>query len=288
MPEMVAHHSVEDYELHRALQSPVELLDQDIAFAALKKFETRRNASGLMRSAWSNAEYALNLKDSSDDVRSEYFHSSQLLTAMALARPKVHQDTALNALTLSTYLPLFSKRASDTEVSADDCDEVYRSLGQAMKYLRPLAVDEPPQWRMAEVASLALSARSHQPQLLLYPASPREEASAMQLLNHDSYFLDNGGKIPIQQKLVPTQKVYDECIKILTMQPLLDKAHRKSGRADKGELGEQVNHLLSLIVAEASGQRMEREELTFLNVMTEAIVAHSFVVNSEFEQVVAA
>ena len=282
------HRRVDDYELHRALQSPVEQLDQDMALAALKKFERRRNPSGLMRSAWSNAEFALNLRDSSNDIRSEYFHSSQQLIAMTLAHPKVHQDTALNALTLSTYLPLFSKRAEDAEVSADDCDDVYRSLGQAMRYLRPLIIDEPPQWRMTEIASLALSARSHQPQLLLYPASPREEASATQSLNHDSYFLDNGEKIPIQQKLVPTQKIYDECIKVLTMQPLLSRALRKSGQSAKNELGEQVNYLLSLIVAESSGELLDRDEQKFLNVMTESVVAHCFAETTYLNSAVAA
>ena len=287
MSELTAHGN-ENYELHRALQSPIENLDQHVALAALKRFETRRNPSGLLHSAWSNAEFALNMKDSDRGERDEFFHTSQLLTSMALAHPKVRQETALNALTLATYLPVFNKRASDVEVSSEDCDNVYRSLGQAMGYLRPLTVGEPPQWRMVEIASLALSARSHQPQLLLYPASPREEATATSPLNHDSYFLDTKGKIPIQQKLIPTQKIYDECIKVLTMQPLLDKAHKKSGKTDKGELGEQVNHLLSLIVAEASGVEMEREELTFLNVMTEAIVAHYFVPSAVSDESIAA
>ena len=287
MSEAAAHGN-ENYELHRALQSPIEDLDQHVALAALKQFETRRNPSGLLHSAWSNAEYALNMKDSDRGERDEFFHTSRLLTSMALAHPKVRQETALNSLTLATYLPVFTKRASDIEVSSEDCDDVYRSLGQAMGYLRPLTVNEPPQWRMVEVASLALSARSHQPQLLLYPASPREEATATSPLNHDSYFLDTNGKIPVQQKLIPTQKIYDECIQVLTMQPLLDKAHRKSGKTDKGELGEQVNHLLSLIVAEASGVEMERDELTFLNVMTEAVVAHYFASSTGFQEAIAA
>lgn len=275
-------HSVENYELHRALQFPVEDLDQQVAFAALKKFETRRNPSGMMRSAWNYTEYALNLRSGRLDERDEYFHSSQLLTAMILAHPKVHQDTALNALTLSSYLPLFSKRASDIEIMGDDCEDVYRSLGQAMKYLRPLTIDEPPQWRMVEIASLALSARSQQPQLLLYPASPREEASATQPLNHDSYFLGNGGKIPIQQKLIPTQKIYDECIKVLTMQPLIYKALRKSRVTGVTNLSDQVNYLLSLIVSETSGAILEKDEHRFLNAMTEAVVAHYFQTSEEF------
>lgn len=277
-------HEFSAHELHRTLQSPVEYLDKHVALAALKKFETRRNPSGLMQSAWSNAEFALNLKDATSEEREEYFHTSQLLTAMVLSHPKVHQDTSLSAFTLSTYLPVFSKRASEVEVTDEDCIGIYESLGHAMRYMRPLEIDEPPQWRMAEIASLALSARSRQPQLLLYPASPREESSNTQHLNHDSYFLDENGKVPIQQKLIPTQKVYDECIRILTMQPLLHKALKKSGEATKSGLSDQVNYLLSLIVAEVSGSYVSKEEVKFLNEMTESVVAHYFSVSEDNDE----
>ena len=270
------HSVVNDYELHRVLQSPVEDFDTQITIDALKKYETRRNPSGMMRSAWNYAEHGLYLRAGQKEARQEYFHSSQYLISRVIDHPKVHQDTVLSALTLSTYIPLFSKRASEIEISSLDCEEVYRSLGRAMNYLRPLDIDEPPQWRMVENAMLALSARSRQPQLLMYPASPREEASATQSLNHDSYFLDQNGKVPVQQKLLPTQKIYDECIKVLTVQPLLDRALRKSGETQKNELSEKVNYLLSLIIAETCGYSMTREEVSFLNTMTESVVSHYF------------
>jgi hypothetical protein len=109
---------------------------------------------------------------------------------------------------------------------------------------------------------------------LLYPTSPREETSSIQAFNHDSYFYADKGKIPIQQKLLPTQKVYDECIQILTVQPLLDKALRKSGEQERITLSDKVNYLLSLIVAETSGAELTKDEAVFLNAMTEAVVAH--------------
>src|SRR5690606_30588005 len=162
--------------------------------------ETKKSPNGKLRSAWNYAEFALNLKNSTPDVRREHFHTSQLLTAMVLADVKTTHDTALSALTLSTYLPLFEKRSEDNELTNEDCEGVYRSLGGAMRYLRPLEIDEPPQWRMTEVSVLALSARARQPHLLMYPTSPREETSGIQVLNHDSYFFTGDDKIPIQQK----------------------------------------------------------------------------------------
>ena len=262
------------YELDRVPEPLAEDLDRQLAMAALKKYETRSNSTGLLRSAWNYTEYALNLKHESASAAEEYFHSGQLLTGMVLHHTKVSQDTLLNALTLSTYIPLFSKRAAEEEVSYQDCDDVYRSLGGAMNYLKPLDIDEPPQWRMTEISILALSARSRQPRFLMYPTSPREETSGIQSLNHDSYFFDKNGKIPIQQKLLHTEKVYDECIKMLTVEPLLDRALKKSGEEAKETLSEKVNYLLSLIIAEAADLPLTKEESQFLNEMTEAIVAH--------------
>ena len=265
-----------DYEPPHVLPPLAEDLDQQLASAALKKYETRKNPNGLLHSAWSYAEYALNAREVRQSGREEHFHTSRLLTSMVVNHPKVGQDTLLGALTLTTYVPLFSKRAFEEEIDSKDCEDVYRSLGLAMNYLRPLAIDEPPQWRMAEIGVLALSARSRQPKLLMYPTSPREETSEIQALNHDSYFYDERGKIPIQQKLLPTQKIYDDCIKILTLEPLLDKAFKKNRDAVNTTLSQKVNYLLSLIVSEVSDVELNRDEVAFLNAMTEAVVAHYF------------
>ncbi len=264
------------YELDRIPRPLAEDIDQTLAKAALRKYETRKSPSGVLRSAWNYAEYALNAKDADSAERAEYFQTSQLLTAMVMTNPKSHQDVTLNALTLSTYLPLFEKRSNDQSLDGEDCGSVYYSLGAAMRYLRPLTIDEPPQWRMTEMGILALSARARQPQLLMYPTSPREESSGIQSLNHDSYFFDAAGKIPIQQKLLPTQKVYDECIKIMTVQPLLDLSLKKSGEQASGALADKVNYLLSLVISETAGAVLTREETKFLNSMTEAVVAHYF------------
>ena len=270
-----------NYELPHVLQPLAENLDQHLASAALKKYERRKNPNGLLHSAWSYAEYALNSRDIQQSGREEHFHTSRLLTSMVINHPQAGQDTLLGALTLSTYVPLFSKRAFDFEISTQDCEDVYRSLGMAMNYLRPLDIDEPPQWRMAEIGVLALSARSRQPKLLMYPTSPREETSEIQALNHDSYFFDERGKVPIQQKLLPTQKIYDECIKILTLEPLLDKALKKNREVVHTTLSQKVNYLLSLIISEASDRELNRDETAFLNAMTEAVVAHYFDAENE-------
>lgn len=276
------------YELDRVPQPLAENLDQDLARAALRKYERKKTPSGIIRSAWSYAEYALNTNMTRSEEREEYFRSSQYLTSLVIGHQEAHQDIVLNALTLSTYLPLFEKRANDVDLTRRDCEAVYASLGRAIQYLRPLSIEEPPQWRMTEISMLALSARARQPHLLMYPTSPREEMSGVASLNHDSYFFDWQGKIPIQQKILPTGKSYDECIKILTVQPLLDLALRKAKGGDSVvTLADKVNYLLSLVVAETSGEKLARGEVQFLNTMTEAVVAHYFEASKERSELAA-
>jgi len=147
-----------------------------------------REGAGLFHSAWSHVEYALCQSiDTDDDLRLNYLSYAQELLGeiikadisgeiygQAISHP-ISQDQLLGALTLSSYVPVFRQRALGEVTQRRDCVELYESLGQAMSYLRPLDIDEPPQWRMAEMAMLALSARTTQPDFLLYPASPREE-----------------------------------------------------------------------------------------------------------------
>jgi hypothetical protein len=243
----------------------------------MERYKTRRNPEGLFRSAWNYVEYGTNKNNLDSVVNPDYyFEYAQNLIGMTLNKSGVYQDTELGALVLSTYLPLFKKRRFDEPLTPEDCGNVYRSLGQAMAYLQPLKIDEPPQWRMAETAVLALSARTSRPEFLLYPTSPREESSAEAVLNHDSYFIDNGSKIPIQQKLVRTEKEYDDWITILTLQPLIERGVRKTSLRKVYTLADQVNHLLSLIVTETNGERITKQEASFLNTISAAIVSHRY------------
>lgn len=250
-----------------------EAVAPEMVQAAMRRHETRRNTAGLFHSAWNQVEFAVN-GDLDDDVTDTYFDTANILLAEVMRRHDAHQDAQLGGLTLSSYIPVFSKRAKEQPIDRQDCEEIYRSLGMALQYLRPLHVDEPPQWRMAEAAVLSLSARMRQPELLLYPASPREEQSSNQRLNHDSYFFTGTDKLPVQQKLMPTQKVYDECITVLTLEPLMNKAFKRTGDNGGRTMAEKVNHLIALIVTEISTGELTSQETKFLNLLTEAVAAH--------------
>ncbi|HRJ06337.1 MAG TPA: hypothetical protein PK096_04090 [Candidatus Saccharibacteria bacterium] len=269
-------------DINRSPRPLAEFLPPEELKAAVARYETRRNPEGLFRSAWNYTEQGLNqLTDEESDRRAYYFQYAQSLIGMLMHRDRTHQDTLLGALVLSTYLPVFQKRGLDETVTSEDCRDVYRSLGGAMAYLQPLDVDVPPQWRMAETAVLALAARTSNPDLLLYPTSPREEMSAEASLNHDSYFFDNDSKIPIQQKLIKTSRSYDEWITVLTLQPLVEKGFRKIRLDNPEDLTDQINYLISLIVAETTGSRLEGYEKDFLNYLSKAVAAHRFRAKNE-------
>ena len=252
-----------------------EFVDADAVDAATRKYGTRCKPAGLFHSAWNHTEFALNRSaNDQSEVGEWYFEYANNLTAMIIDHPKAHQDDRLGALVLSSYLPVFRKRSQNEVITTNDCEDIYHSLGAAIAYMEPLRVDEPPQWTMAETAVLALSARTFQPDLLLYPASPREETSKDMSYNHDSYFYVNRNKIPVQQKLIKTQKTYDEWVNILTLQPLVEKGLRKTAQLEIGTAAEQLNYLLSLIVAEHTEQQLDRDERAFLNHMSAAVVSH--------------
>ena len=259
----------------RTPQPLAEHLPPLTASAAMKHFETRRNPEGLFRSAWHNAEYALNRSIAlPDEARVYQLDSVQNLLGWVMSNPETHADTQLGALVLSSYVPLLSKRAFEEEITPGDCRQLYDSLGSAIRYLRPTSDRYPPPWRMTETAVLAAAARTSRPELLLYPASPREEASVAAEFNHDSYFVANNAKIPIQQKLIDTDHQYDDEVSILTLEPLMKKAYKKSRLSAPASSSEQLNHILALIVSETSGQRLSRTEQQFLNAVSEAVAHH--------------
>lgn len=250
-----------------------EAVAPDLAAAAVKRYETRRTSAGLFHSAWNHVEFSI-AEDHSEEMTCNYMDTASMLLGEIISRPDTHQDMRLGALLLSTYIPLLYRRKTDKAITPRDCGDVYHSIGRALHHMRPLHTDEPPQWRMTEAAVLALSARITRPELLLYPASPREEQSSNQALNHDSYFFTGNDKLPLQQKLMPTRKVYDECITVLTVAPIISRALKATGEKEHLTLADKVNYLLSLVVAETSGEELEKHETNFLNFMTKAVAAH--------------
>lgn len=252
-----------------------EHLEPEYVLQEMEHYETRRNPEGLFRSAWNYVECGLNQSmDFSDERREYYFEYAQNLIGMVLHGEKTHQDTKLGALVLSTYVPLFQKRSLGVEITNNDCHDVYQSLGRAMSYLQPITIDEPPQWRMAETAVLALASRAGRPDLLLYPTSPREESSAIAPFNHDSYFLHNDDKIPIQQKVINSQKEYDDWVTILTLEPMIASSLRRSNGDAKNSLAEHLTYLIGCIIAEAHNQSMSRSEIDFLKRISAGVVAY--------------
>lgn len=236
---------------------------------ALYKYGTRRKPEGLFYSAWNHIEYSLNKSlELEGDIRECYLDYAQDLVGYMASNPDAHQGTQLSGLVLASYLPVFRKRMRSEEILRDDCNDIYQSLGAAIKYLEPLTPGDPPDWRMSETAILAASARITRPNFLLFPTSPREESSATSEFNHDSYFYAGDHKLPIQQKLYPTDKQYDDWITILTLQPMLARAYKKSGVPPHSSDADQLNYFMGLIVSETSGYELDRSEKLFLDHMS--------------------
>lgn len=250
----------------------------DVLRAIMLRNETRCRPAGLFLSAWSYTEYALGRQLCiSDEEREWHIDSANQLLGRVINDSGTTQDTRLGAMILSTYLPLFKKRAFDERATRGDARDIYTSIAASMSYMRPPGIDEPFQWRMTEAVLLALSARTRQPDFLLYPASPREETSEVQPQNHDSYFLIDGvRKIPTQQKLVHTGKVYEDSVMVVALFPIIEKAMRKHCGSQTMEMSrsEQINYLIGCIIAEANSSEAAPHEIRLLNHLSEAVVSH--------------
>ena len=274
MSEMLGLKRREEVQAPRML---AEELAPELSITALNRNMTQRKSPGHFHSAWSHVEYSLNQSiDLDRDMRCQYIDDAQVLLGWVIKNPEATEDARLGALTLSSYMPCMVKGAHRERITGDDCLEVYNSLGQAIQYMKPLNPGDPPQWRMTETAVLAASARMGQPDLLLYPTSPREESSRIASENHDSYFLVGGVKRPIQQKMDFTSKGYDDAITLLAFQPMMERAYRRYKLDMPGDVAEQLNQLLSLIACESSGLELDRDERNFLNHVSRSVAYHRF------------
>lgn len=259
----------------RASLSLAENLSAQYCTDAVGNYLVRRTANGRLKSAWAHVEYALNHEVEMDDFeRNESLDCARSLTRMILDKTSAHMDTHFEALILACYLPVFKKRAYGIDITADDCANVYESLCNAFAYIKPLEVGEMPSTLSLEAFVLALSARTRRPDYLMYPTSPREESSEQQSVNHDSYFIKYQTKLPIQQKLIPTEHEYNHPITMLTLMPLVSKANRKCGYVVEDEPADQLNNPIALVVAEVMGEQLEKHEKTLLDTMSEGVVAY--------------
>lgn len=268
-------HAYTELGCDRAPYLSAEELAPDIAHAAMIHFTRRTSADGKYRSAWYHVEFALHQTSELDeDIRTGYIDTAQMLLGEVIQKPTTPGPTRFGALVLSTYLPALHERAKGRPVTRDDCEGIYQSLGAAIGYIRPLPSDEPPPAIMVESVLLALSARTRQPEYLLYPASPREESSTIAAYNHDSYFLDRlRHKLPLQQKSCATGKLYDPSVTVIVLEPILDKAYKKYGFERPATLHEKINHILSLVLVDTQQNTLTRKEKAFLDFMGENIVS---------------
>lgn len=262
-----------------------EELEPEVAIAGLRHCMTLRKPEGLFHSAWHHVEYAMNQQAEyfDDSLRRKYFGDAMWLLA-SIIDPGSHQrkrqpspDLYAQVLTLNTYLPVFIKRALNTEITPEDCDDIYRSFGVIFNDIHKPDYRDSSYLgaRSAEMIGHALSARTRRPELLLFPASPREEASNQQALNHDGYFIGPHHKIPMQTKLVPTDKSYEMPTRTIYIEPLAEHALKRAQSlpADAAlPLGEYTK-LIAKKISEESSAEIDRASKLALDFMTRSVAA---------------
>lgn len=245
---------------------------------------TLRKAEGHFHSAWHHIEYAMNqgIDYFDDEIRRKYFGDAAFLLGRIIdcsqnRSQRTNPALYAQALTLNIYLPVLMKRALCKEVTVNDCDDIYQSFGYVFRDINSLTYPDASfkSARFAEMIGPALSARTHRPDALLYPASPREEASVYQPLNHDGYFIKSGEKVPLQTKLVETEKVYEDPTRIIYVEPLARHALIRANLLEPNDnlpIGACTELISELICEEVEGH-IDTAGKTALDFLTRSVVA---------------
>ena len=264
-----------------------ERLHPEHAKDLLESAMYRREPEGLLQSAWHHIEFALNQQiELNTTDKYELFDTASFLLGSILDGIKyknpirnpieVPDETYFKAMVVNSYLPIFTKRALDHPLTADDSRQLYASLGKIIQ----LKAASPYPLGMSEDVAQGLSARTMQPSYILHLASPREEHTQHQPVNHDGYFFDNydSPKMPVQIKLGETALRYDSPIVILDLRDILATAARVT---HLDECYEEDVHLGFLpiaadLIADETQQhsRLLTAERQFLNLSSRAIVRH--------------
>ena len=251
-----------------------EMLPPQLTVNALRHYLTFRNPEGQFASGWMHIEFAMNHSLALDsDMRQKYIGDAAFLFATAADNPRSHMETRLGAMVATNYLPVFSKRANNQPVTQDDCADIYRGLAATITYLTPPGSTVLESWRLTELIPLAMSARTGQPELLLYPASPREESSRYAQSNHDAYFVADKQKIALQQKLIASEEPYDYPFQVITLLPIVQNALKRTGYTDFESPTDAFEFVVHAMIAEAQDLDVQPYERDLLNLLSRSIAA---------------
>lgn len=262
-----------------------EELNPDTLQTELNHYSQRSNAEGLIHSAWRQIEFALNQQNQlPDDLRLTYIndYASHLLACSMHASSETIQghdssnrsEAAYSkALLISSYLPIFSKRALQKPLTREDSLNLYHTLGSILQY----QLDADSAQDLTENVTRGLSARTLQPEHILHLASPREESSDLQTINHDGYFVAVADKLPVQIKLGQTALQYDSPVIVLDIDDLLKNAVRYAGSGIIDEptpFTGYAPNVAEYIAREARGEVLPRNQQRLLNIASQSLVRH--------------
>lgn len=250
-----------------------EHLPADLLYSNMRRLHARKGASNWYRSAFATVEFALCREAPLDPtLRADLIDQAGYLLRkpMGLMGGKAHDVLRLNAAFLCSYLPAFLKRSAQEPLNEQDCANLYKSVATAMTMT--LDTTQSPEGLIAHLAEgimFCLSARTRQPQNIIWPASPREESSPSQPSNHDGYVILNGGKLRAQTKLIPTAAEYEQPTIVVVFEEIAQHVARKiQQRYAEPITSYDVPSFVDIIFREATGEALDPEEKYQLDVAT--------------------
>ena len=268
------HVGIENQESHLA-RLLAEQLPLEYAKFEAWRLQGKRGANGWYRSAFATIELALSQDPAIDipDVNFLIGEASFLLRrpmGLIEGRNQSNEALSLQAVYVSSFLPVFKKRALGDTITCDDCRDLYRSLSIGMNIAaRTTNGMSSIRAHLAEGIMFGLTARSRDSGNLIWPSSPREECTHTRSSNHDGYFIYNNQKLRAQSKLIATDADYEHPTVVVVFESLAGHVAKKvRQRYSEPITSYDIVDFVEIMAREAEGYEIDPEEKYQLDVAT--------------------
>jgi hypothetical protein len=248
------------------------LTPQQLCVLALSETLDRNRLSGAdiyMGHAWNCVEQALSSDAPLYTRSNQKVLNEAFITANNVLRNhnQHNLNEVLEAISFRNYEGLFRALAEKRPITSDLVYESRQNVGALITTIDdnpdfPKEYDDPIRGFMAEQTVQWLSLQNaflyENPELIIYPTSPREGHSNMAAFNHDGYQITQSGRMRIETKRgynnKRSRRTYDESIVYVVLQDILDQTRSRCG----GKVGSPRDNFLIGAIRDTTNGRESR------------------------------
>ena len=268
-------------ECHRVIENnDPRLSPEQLCLLGLSEVLEQNRLNGVdiyMSHAWACVEQALSSDSPLYARNNQKVLNEAFTTANNVLRNhnKHNLNEILEAISFKNYERLFRALALRKPISSELIHETRQNVGALIA-----TIDEQPEYPkeyndnirgfMAEQTvqwlSLDDALQGENPELIIYPTSPREGHSNLKAFNHDGYQITEHGRVRIETKRSHsskrTRRTYDKSIAYVVLQDILDETRSRCG----GKVGSPRDNFLIGAIRDTLNYRESKSKHKVLRV----------------------